>query len=162
MNNENNVIYLSDCRASLPAAASAEAPASPQPKPVVRRPRHSRSSAGEDLRDDEIVERVALGDVEAAEVLRERYSGQLCRAATLILGDEREVARVVEAALEEACCGWPPERGHVGRWLVRLVRRAAVSRKRMLWGLDGSQSQAARRRRYQYPKRSKTSDSVRH
>ena len=147
-----NVVSISAFNsATYSASASLETPVSAQPKPTVsRRSRRSAASSLENVHDDEIVERLALGDLEAAEALRTRYLGRLRRTATAILGDEGEVARVVEAALEDACSGWPPERGQVDRWLTRLVRRAAVARKRALWGLDSSRVPCSRRLRYQH------------
>jgi hypothetical protein len=84
--------------------------------------------------EDDLVERVALGDVDAAAELRSRYADRLAVTALAILGDEAEADRAVEAALEDACLGWPPERGQVERWLTRLVRRRARDRMRALWG----------------------------
>jgi hypothetical protein len=150
----SNVIVL----ASYVSSKSASEGASPSPETSVparakpkgpRRARRSPTSL-DDVHDDEIVERLALGDLDAAAALRVRYIGRLRRTATPILGDEGEVARVVESALEEACSGWPPERGQVDRWLTRLVRRAAVARKRALWGLDSSHVPESRRLRYQH------------
>ncbi len=146
----DNVVSIAQYRPSTPAAsASGETSLAARPRPSASRRsrRSSPTSSLEDVHDDEIVERLALGDLEAAEALRARYLRQLRRTATAILGDEREVARVVETALEEACSGWPPERGQVGRWLTRLARRAAVARKRALSGLDSSQAPDNRRLR---------------
>jgi hypothetical protein len=152
--NFTNVVSLDSFRSKSPSeapSASSEIPVSGRPKPTATlRSRRSSRSSLDDVHDDEIVERLALGDLDAAAALRVRYIGRLRRAATPILGDEAEVARVVEAALEEACSGWPPERGQVGRWLTRLVRRAAVARKRALWGLDSSHVPKSRRLRYQH------------
>jgi hypothetical protein len=146
----SNVVFLASyVRSKSPAEAApaaSETPVSAQPKQTApRRSRRSSASSMEDVHDDEIVERVALGDLEAAAALRLRYIGRLRRAATPILGDEGEVARVVESVL--ACSGWPPQRGELDRWLMRLVRRAAVARKRALWGLDSSHVPESRRRR---------------
>ena len=135
-------------------------PVSAQPKPAsARRSRRTRTSSLDDVHDNEIIERIALGDIDAAEALRGRYLGRLRRAAAPILGDEGEVARVVESALEEACSGWPPERGQVNRWLTRLVRRAAVARKRALWGVDSSRVPANKRLRYQHLNKSRQQSS---
>jgi hypothetical protein len=136
---------------STPASpASSETAVSTPPVPAGRRRSRRAPSSLDDVHDDEIVERVALGDIEAAEALRARYIGRLRRTAAPILGDEGEVVRVVESVLEEACSGWPPERGQVDRWLTRLVRRASVARKRALWGVDTSRVPANKRLRYQH------------
>ena len=79
-----------------------------------------------------------MGDLDAAAELRNRHIGRMRHAARVILCDEREAARAADTALEEACEGWPPERGRVDRWLLRLVRRAAVARRKTLWGLGDS------------------------
>jgi hypothetical protein len=86
------------------------------------------------LRNDEesLVERLALGDLDAAVEIKERYEHDLRRTARVILEDEREVRCVVDAALDEACSGWPPQRGRVERWLRALVRRIAHDRRRVL------------------------------
>ncbi len=126
----DNVVSIAQYRPSTYAAsASRETTISARPKASAsHRSRRSSTSSLEDVHDDEIVERLALGDLEAAETLRARYIRQLRHTAATILGDEREVARVVETALEEACSGWPPERGEVGRWLTRLARRGGGGR----------------------------------
>jgi hypothetical protein len=77
---------------------------------------------------------LVMGDIAAAEKLRNRYAGALRSMAERMLGDEGEAARVVESAFEEACTGWPPERGQVQVWLKRLVRRRAWARRRLLLG----------------------------
>jgi hypothetical protein len=155
----SNVISIASflSRSASPSASAAtETSVSAQPTPKTpRRSRRKSTSSLDDVHDDEIVERLALGDIGAAEALRARYIGRLRRTASPILGDEGEVARVVEAALEEACSGWPPERGQVDRWLTRLVRRAAVARKRALWGLDSSNVPESRRLRYQHLRKSR-------
>jgi hypothetical protein len=110
------------------------------PAATAYRPRRRTrvASTAKDVHDDEIVERVTLGDVDAAAELRARYVGPMRRAARAILCDEREAARAADTAIEEACDGWPPQRGRVDRWLLRLARRAAFARRRTLWGLGDS------------------------
>jgi hypothetical protein len=106
---------------------------------AARPARRSRTSSNvASIHDDDIVERVTMGDVDAARELRARYIGPMRRAARVILRDAHEAARIADAALEEACDGWPPERGRVDRWLLRLARRAAVARRKTLWGVDNS------------------------
>lgn len=152
----SNVISLaayvhskSSTSASPTSSETATTVSTPPARTTRHRSRRAPSSL-DDVHDDDIVERVALGDLEAAEALRARYAGRLRRTAAPILGDEGEVARVVESVLEEACSGWPPERGQVDRWLTRLVRRASVARKRALWGVDTSRVPANKRLRYQH------------
>jgi hypothetical protein len=150
----SNVLFLASyIRSRSPSALSVSPETAVPAQPTLRKPCRSRLPRKSSLAiapDDELVERLALGDLEAAGVLRTRYAGRMRRAATSILGDEREAARAVEVALEEACSGWPPERGQVDRWLLRLVRRAAVARRRALWGLDSSDAPVSRRRPSHY------------
>lgn len=87
------------------------------------------------LTDDVLVERIAAGDLQAALQLKARHGKRLYALAIEILGDETEAERVVEATLEEACAGWPPERGQVKRWLTRLVRREARAWRNVLSGI---------------------------
>lgn len=138
----HNVISIASyLRAKSSSSTSGDA-ASPRPRPTTTAPRHPRrtraASSTADVHDDEIVERVTMGDLDAAAELRARYVGRMRRAAGVILCDEREAARAADAALEEACDGWPPERGRVDRWLLRLARLAAVARRKTLWGLGDS------------------------
>jgi DNA-directed RNA polymerase specialized sigma24 family protein len=87
------------------------------------------------LTDDILVERIAAGDLVAASQLKARHGKRLHAIAIEILGDETEAQRVVDATFEEACAGWPPERGHVKRWLTRLVRREARAWREVLSGI---------------------------
>jgi hypothetical protein len=97
------------------------------------------------VHDDDIIERATMGDIDAAAELRSRYIRGMRRAARAILVDEREAARAADSALEDACSGWPPERGRVDRWMLRLARRAAVARRKTLWGLGDSHEPQRRR-----------------
>ncbi|HEY2516518.1 MAG TPA: hypothetical protein VGI39_36865 [Polyangiaceae bacterium] len=94
--------------------------------------RDRRRRAATAIHDDEVIERIAAGDLEAAQMLRTRYRNQLVSTAGTILSDKDEVSLTVDAVLEEACTEWPPERGQVGRWLRRRTRRAAIARRRAL------------------------------
>jgi hypothetical protein len=99
----------------------------------VRSPAQRRSDTAAAARhDDDLVDRVVLGDIQAAARLRDRYGDALWGAVDAILHDAHEADLVVEAVLEEACRGWPPRRGIVKRWLTRLARRAARARQRAL------------------------------
>jgi hypothetical protein len=86
--------------------------------------------------DDELMTKIALGDVEAAEKFRTRHQERLTEIAIDIIEDDVEAERIAEAALEDACRDWPPERGYVARWLGVLVRRRARARWRELQGCD--------------------------
>jgi len=137
----SNVISIASYLRSIsePVAPTSDASASASGRtasPPNRRARRTRTTSSiEDAHDDDIVERMIMGDIDAAAQLRARYIRPMRRAARAILCDEREAARAADAALEEACDGWPPERGRVDRWLLRLARRAAVARRKTLWGL---------------------------
>jgi DNA-directed RNA polymerase specialized sigma24 family protein len=85
---------------------------------------------------DALVERIVLGDGVALDELKTRYRRPLLVLAEDILDDENEAERLVDCVFEEACLGWPPERGRVRAWLLRLVRRAAYRRRRALRELD--------------------------
>jgi hypothetical protein len=146
-----HVVSIASYRRTKSPSATSDDPTSPRPRPTAaatRRPRSTRAtSSTASVKDDGIVERVILGDLEAAAELRARYIGQMRRAAGAILCDEREAARAADTALEEACEGWPPERGRVDRWLLHLARRAAVARRKTLWGLGDAQEPRRRLRR---------------
>jgi hypothetical protein len=80
----------------------------------------------ESTRDvDRLAERMVLGDGVALDALKRRFSGQLIAVAREILDDEEEAAGLVDRVFEDASGEWPPERGLVRSWLLRLVRRAA-------------------------------------
>src|ERR1700751_5911647 len=93
--------YVRSTSSTPVSPASSETAVSTPPAPAGRRRSRRAPSSLDDVHDDDIVERVALGDVEAAEALRARYIGRLRRTAAPILGDEGEVVRVVESVLEE-------------------------------------------------------------
>lgn len=95
-----------------------------RPSPRTRKESTRECSSAE----DNLVSRIALGDIEAASELKARYLGRLVAIAIAITGDAIEAEGVVDAMLEEACNEWPPERGQVERWLTRLVRRHARRR----------------------------------
>ncbi len=86
--------------------------------------------------DDDLMTKIALGDIEAAEKLKTRHQDRLAEIALGIVQDDVEAERIAEAALEDACRDWPPERGYVARWLGVLVRRRARARRRELSGCD--------------------------
>jgi DNA-directed RNA polymerase specialized sigma24 family protein len=135
----NNVVYLASyirLRQMDGASPSSSAVRSEHAERESSTPRRGRRTrfVQEEASDDDLVEQIALGDLDAAARLRARHSDRLRRAATAILKEEDEAARVVEHALEEACSGWPPERGEVGPWLLKLVRRGALARRRVLHG----------------------------
>jgi hypothetical protein len=123
----DNVIYV-DFAAQRAARDTADRPA---PRRVVR-----RRPPRERICSDTLAERMTMGDGVAADALKDRYGMRLHRAAKAILGDPVEVADVVALVFEEASVGWPPERGEVERWLLRLVRRAARARRRALEGIE--------------------------
>jgi DNA-directed RNA polymerase specialized sigma24 family protein len=74
---------------------------------------------------DEMAERMVLGDGVALDALKRRFSGTLFSIARDLIDDETEAAELVDLVFEDASRAWPPERGHVRAWLLRLVRRAA-------------------------------------
>jgi hypothetical protein len=84
--------------------------------------------------DDDLMTKIALGDIEAAEKFTTRHQDRLTEIALDIVEDDVEAERIAEAALEDACRDWPPERGYVARWLGELVRRRARARRRELSG----------------------------
>jgi hypothetical protein len=94
----------------------------------VRRPRPVP------VESDTLFERMTMGDGVAMEELRERFGDSMEKAAMAILFDREEAERIVALVFEDASAGWPPERGHVERWLLRLVRRAARARRSALEG----------------------------
>ena len=122
MNTAGNVTYVDFARHDLPRAYEA-----PQTR---RRPPQQMTAA------DTLVERIVLGDGVALEELKTRYRRPLLGLALDIVDDESEAERLVDRVFEEACVGWPPERGRVRDWLRRLVRRAAYQRRRALRELD--------------------------
>jgi hypothetical protein len=142
----HNVISIASYLRSKSSLSTSSERASPQPTTAVpRSPRRARAASTQEVHDDDIVERATMGDLDAAAELRSRYIGGMRRAARVILADEREAARAADNALEEALSGWPPERGRVDRWLLRLARRAAVARRKTLWGLGDSHEPERRR-----------------
>jgi hypothetical protein len=86
--------------------------------------------------DDDLMTKIALGDIEAAETFKVRHQDGLVDIALGILDDEIEAERIAEAAIEDACRGWPPQRGQVAKWLRSLTRRRARARRRELLGWD--------------------------
>jgi hypothetical protein len=144
----DNVLSIASYLRSKSSPSMSDGHASRQPAvaaPAPRRPRRPRAESMQDVHEDDLVERATMGDLDAAAELRARYIGAMRRAARVILVDEREAARAADGALEEALSGWPPERGRVDRWLLRLARRAAVARRKSLWGL-GEPHEPQRRR----------------
>jgi hypothetical protein len=107
----------------------------------------SRRESGYEIRciDDDLATRVAHGDIDAATELATRHAKHLREVALRIVDDDVEADAIVEAALEDAFRGWPPERGQVRRWLTRLVRRRALARKRALSGLGSLRRKAFHR-----------------
>jgi hypothetical protein len=88
--------------------------------------------------DDRLATRLFYGDDDAAEALRLRHTDRLVDIALAIVLDEDEAVEIVEGAIDDACRGWPPTRGSVGRWLRDLVRRRARARVRGLSGPHAS------------------------
>jgi hypothetical protein len=139
-----NVTFVYFCNpvAPAPERAAAADERELEAKPAGRKARWRRVSATAAERtvacreDDALIERVVMGDLVAADRLRERHQRHLTAMAVKVLGDEEEAAAAVEAAFEEAYIGWPPERGQVKAWLKRLVRRRAWARRRLLHGRD--------------------------
>jgi DNA-directed RNA polymerase specialized sigma24 family protein len=74
---------------------------------------------------DDLAERMVLGDGVALDALKRRFFGQLFSIARDLIDDEGEAADLVDLVFEDASREWPPERGHVRAWLLRLMRRAA-------------------------------------
>jgi hypothetical protein len=143
----NNVISIAPYLRAKSSSSPSEDHPWRQPASTARPPRRTRkASSTPDVHDDDIAERATMGDLDAAAELRARYIGRMRRAARVIVVDEREAARAADSALEEACSGWPPERGRVDRWLLRLARQAAVARRKTLWGLGDSHEPEHRRK----------------
>ena len=156
----NNVVHLASY-IRLRAAAASRTSLEPAENPASQVPEEARAFGARGRRraessDDDLAQRLVFGDVEAAESLRDRYFGRLVAVAQAVLGDETEAEIIADAALEEACRGWPPERGQVSRWLVRLARRAAIKRRRALTGFDAPVHRAGGRAR---TRRSRSFDS---
>ncbi len=101
------------------------------PAPSIRRPVRDESPSRSGS-DDVLADRVAEGDIDAAETLRARHERHMMDVAVSLVNDEIDAAQIVEAAFEDAFRGWPPERGLVKRWLVRLVRRRARAYRRLV------------------------------
>jgi hypothetical protein len=131
MNTISNVTYVQFRNARISAPARISPPVC-TPRPSTR----TRSAVcPAPLDTDALVQRMVLGDGGASDELMTRYGKRLRAIAMDVLGDEEESERTVYRVFEEACFGWPPERGQVERWLTRLVRRAARARRTQM-GFD--------------------------
>jgi hypothetical protein len=149
METSTNVISIVSYLRAKSSSSASDDHAPPRTATVApHRFRRTRTAPSTKLaHEDDIIERATMGDLDAAAELRARYIRGMRRAARDILVDEREARRAADSALEEACSGWPPERGRVDRWLLRLARRAAVARRKTLWGLGDSHEPERRPRR---------------
>jgi len=85
---------------------------------------------------DDLAERMVLGDGVALDALKRRFSRQLIGIVRDILGSRAAAIALVDDVFEDASREWPPERGRVRGWLLRLVRRAA-RRRLAVRGVDG-------------------------
>ena len=92
----------------------------------------SLKTAGKDLRDDELVRRIALGDREALGFLMRRYNQKLYRTARSILKDDAEAEDTVQEAYLLAYRSIGGFRGDakISTWLVRVVANEALGRLR--------------------------------
>ena len=80
--------------------------------------------------DDTLVERIALGDEQALDTLRERHEARVGDIASRVLDSDEDVRRVVDRVFGDVAVAWPPSRGTVARWLVRLTRARCRRRLR--------------------------------
>ena len=83
--------------------------------------------------DDTLVERVALGDEQALDTLRERHAARVGEIASRMLDSDEDVRRVVNRVFGDVAVAWPPARGTVARWLVRLTRARCRRRLRAIY-----------------------------
>ena len=83
--------------------------------------------------DEELIERLAQGDVSAVEVLYDRYAQILFPLAMRILRDRADAEDLVHDAfvvLTERAHQYARERGTVAAWLITLVRNLTIDRTR--------------------------------
>jgi hypothetical protein len=83
--------------------------------------------------DDTLVERIALGDEHALDTLRERHEARVGEIASRMLDSDEDVRRVVDRVFGDVSIAWPPARGMVARWLVRLTRARCRRRLRAIY-----------------------------
>lgn len=83
--------------------------------------------------DEELIRRLAEGDVSAVEILYDRYAPILFPLALRILRDRAEAEDLVHDAfvvVTERAHQYARERGTVAAWLITLVRNLTIDRTR--------------------------------
>jgi RNA polymerase sigma-70 factor (ECF subfamily) len=83
--------------------------------------------------DEELVQRIGAGQLDAVATLYDRYATVLFPLAVRILHDRAEAEDLVHdafVAVADRAGQYVPERGAVGPWLITLVRNLAIDRTR--------------------------------
>lgn len=79
--------------------------------------------------DDELIGRLAGGDLQALETLYARYARPVFALAVRVLGDEAEAEEVTQDVFERAwryAPSFDPSRGRFGTWLLSVTHHVAV------------------------------------
>jgi RNA polymerase sigma-70 factor (ECF subfamily) len=82
---------------------------------------------------EELVARIALGDVAALRALYDLHGGRVLALARLVLRDEAEAEDVVQETFLEVwrrADRFDPRRGNVVAWVTTLARGRAIDRRR--------------------------------